>query len=320
MGGREQVGRNDPCPCGSGRKYKRCCLTQMESTDHAWHRLRRAEGEMGPALLRFAVERYGRDVVDAAWADFAFADDMVEAPVDAPEFETAFLTWFLFTWIPRAEEWSVLPADAPRRPIALEFLAAPDAPLDAFDQRFVRDVVAQPHRFYAVTAVVPDRTLSLRDVFTHQEVTVRERQATRTLTPGAIVYTRVIAADGVAIMVGCAPLVIPPRFHAHLLDVRDELAQRAGPVGEEFLHEHADRLRAAYLDIADELHNPRLPELRNTDGDPLVLTKLYFTLHCTPREAFDALMPLALGSSDEELLDEDAAFDADGALRRALGL
>jgi len=20
------VGRNDPCPCGSGRKYKKCCL------------------------------------------------------------------------------------------------------------------------------------------------------------------------------------------------------------------------------------------------------------------------------------------------------
>jgi uncharacterized protein YecA (UPF0149 family) len=21
-----RVGRNEPCPCGSGRKYKRCCL------------------------------------------------------------------------------------------------------------------------------------------------------------------------------------------------------------------------------------------------------------------------------------------------------
>jgi uncharacterized protein len=23
---RPKVGRNDPCPCGSGRKYKQCCL------------------------------------------------------------------------------------------------------------------------------------------------------------------------------------------------------------------------------------------------------------------------------------------------------
>ena len=23
---KEKVGRNDPCPCGSGKKYKKCCL------------------------------------------------------------------------------------------------------------------------------------------------------------------------------------------------------------------------------------------------------------------------------------------------------
>jgi SWIM/SEC-C metal-binding protein len=23
-----RVGRNDPCPCGSGRKFKRCCVAQ----------------------------------------------------------------------------------------------------------------------------------------------------------------------------------------------------------------------------------------------------------------------------------------------------
>ena len=23
--GKQKIGRNDPCPCGSGKKYKRCC-------------------------------------------------------------------------------------------------------------------------------------------------------------------------------------------------------------------------------------------------------------------------------------------------------
>ncbi|MCY7731099.1 SEC-C domain-containing protein [Aerococcus urinaeequi] len=23
---RRKIGRNDPCPCGSGKKYKKCCL------------------------------------------------------------------------------------------------------------------------------------------------------------------------------------------------------------------------------------------------------------------------------------------------------
>jgi preprotein translocase subunit SecA len=26
----KKVGRNDPCPCGSGKKYKRCCLPKEE--------------------------------------------------------------------------------------------------------------------------------------------------------------------------------------------------------------------------------------------------------------------------------------------------
>lgn len=25
-----KIGRNDPCPCGSGRKYKQCCLARDE--------------------------------------------------------------------------------------------------------------------------------------------------------------------------------------------------------------------------------------------------------------------------------------------------
>lgn len=25
----EKVGRNDPCPCGSGKKYKKCCEAKL---------------------------------------------------------------------------------------------------------------------------------------------------------------------------------------------------------------------------------------------------------------------------------------------------
>lgn len=27
-----KIGRNDPCPCGSGRKYKHCCLADRRGT------------------------------------------------------------------------------------------------------------------------------------------------------------------------------------------------------------------------------------------------------------------------------------------------
>lgn len=27
-----KIGRNEPCPCGSGRKYKHCCLDKQQAT------------------------------------------------------------------------------------------------------------------------------------------------------------------------------------------------------------------------------------------------------------------------------------------------
>ncbi|MEZ6243442.1 MAG: SEC-C metal-binding domain-containing protein [Phycisphaerales bacterium] len=33
--GEKQVGRNDPCPCGSGLKHKNCCLRQQAAASAA---------------------------------------------------------------------------------------------------------------------------------------------------------------------------------------------------------------------------------------------------------------------------------------------
>ncbi|MGH6681278.1 MAG: SEC-C metal-binding domain-containing protein, partial [Bradyrhizobium sp.] len=30
-----KIGRNEPCPCGSGRKYKQCCLAKDEAAASA---------------------------------------------------------------------------------------------------------------------------------------------------------------------------------------------------------------------------------------------------------------------------------------------
>jgi tetratricopeptide (TPR) repeat protein len=50
-----KTGRNDPCPCGSGNKYKRCCLPKDQAADRAAlaaaAELRAAEQEEFEALL-----------------------------------------------------------------------------------------------------------------------------------------------------------------------------------------------------------------------------------------------------------------------------
>jgi tetratricopeptide (TPR) repeat protein len=44
-----KIGRNDPCPCGSGQKYKRCCLPRDEAA--AVERARALERERAAARL-----------------------------------------------------------------------------------------------------------------------------------------------------------------------------------------------------------------------------------------------------------------------------
>lgn len=39
-------GRNEPCPCGSGRKYKQCCLPKDEALDAA---ARKVQAEIAAA-------------------------------------------------------------------------------------------------------------------------------------------------------------------------------------------------------------------------------------------------------------------------------
>jgi hypothetical protein len=48
------IGRNDPCYCGSGKKYKKCCLHKEEQTrEVSFHQ----EG-----LIKFALENYQQDL------------------------------------------------------------------------------------------------------------------------------------------------------------------------------------------------------------------------------------------------------------------
>jgi hypothetical protein len=74
---------------------------------------------------------------------------------------------------------------------------------------------------------------------------------------------------------------------------------------------HAE-LVAFYRSIVDELENPTLPRLQNTDGDPLAPTKLEFELRCSQAEAVERLAPLAYGHGLDDLLADPEAGSAGG--------
>jgi hypothetical protein len=217
----------------------------------------------------------------------------------------------VFNWIPdndgvdEAEHY-------PEMPVAMHYLAQQGSRLDSFQRRFIEEICSQPYSFFVVTDVVPGRQMALRDLLLGREVTVHERQASSTLRNGSIIYSRIVTLDDNSIMVGCAPTVIPARYVNAFIDIREEMAKEKRNLDRDFLLEHDTELRGIYYDIREEIHRPVLPRLHNTDGDPFQPTKLYFTLHCTPREALDALATLSLSGADEFI--QDGTFNKQGEL------
>ncbi|HHX63643.1 MAG TPA: SEC-C domain-containing protein [Chloroflexi bacterium] len=58
--------RNDPCPCGSGKKYKNCCMRQDQMSASRELDMTQIEGALLNELYRYAqTPRFGRDMTEA---------------------------------------------------------------------------------------------------------------------------------------------------------------------------------------------------------------------------------------------------------------
>jgi len=307
-------GRNDPCPCGSGKKYKKCCLLREAGsvTSLNWQKMRRTEGEVVHTLLKHVDRYYGSNAAVEAWDEFSLWNGIPLDPDSELEVESAFIPWFVFNWIPDNAEVSEA-EHLPEVQVALHYLETQSSRVDSFKRRFIEEICCQPYSFFVVTDIDPGEGMTLRDLFLGRAVYVHERQATTNLNKGEIIYSRIISMDGDSIMVGCAPTIIPPTYLHDFIDVRENFEDRIGRIDREFLLDYDVELRTIYYDIREELYNPLPPELHNTDDDLLQLTKLHYALGCAPSEALNALATLALVKNAHELTDE-AVFDGQGEL------
>ncbi len=76
-----KIGRNDPCPCGTGQKYKRCCLPRDEAA---------AAAERAAAALARETERFASDAATGAEDDGldAASNDVIDL-IDAGRLDEA---------------------------------------------------------------------------------------------------------------------------------------------------------------------------------------------------------------------------------------
>jgi len=297
-------GRNDPCPCGSGRKYKRCCLRKHEGSRESLRvRLRRAEQEAVSAVLSYVARLHGPDFLHRAWEAF-FGKMKEPMSQDHPEFEGLFIPWFVTCWNPSPRRRGV-----EQPPLGWMYLEEQGHTLNDFQRRFLEALLDQPFSFFQVRHVQAGEAITLRDVFLEHEVVVMEKTASQSLHPGDIIYGRVIPLDGGAILSGTASLVIPPSYLDVLIDMRESLKGALNAVTPEILHTIEPQLREMYLTFRENLLNPEPPRLQNTDGEPFVFVTLRYDLTVPPREAVEKLASLSFISLEEIMSEADVGPD-----------
>jgi hypothetical protein len=307
---REKIGRNDPCPCGSGRKYKHCCLRSQEGIDSLWARQHEESGRLVVEMMSFATREFG-EMVYEAWKDFNMSE--FPKPMDeAGEECRIFMPYFLFQWDPERPPRS---KKAYRDGVvARRYVEEESDRFTQMDWLFLEQATTQPVSFYEVLRSDPGRGMAVRDVLTGEETEVMERMASQTARPGDILYAQIWHEPELAVLGCCAPLCIPPKQKVEVIELRKKLRKKIAKQNRDLtkddLLRYADTIRETYLDIRDVMHAP--PRFTNTDGEPLHFHTLTFRVGSV-EVAFQALAPLAVGFSRDELLDQ-AEFDESGAM------
>ena len=289
---RPRVGRNDPCPCGSGRKYKKCHLAADEA-EHADGRTATATHELDERLVlrltRFALDRFGQ-----RWQ--AFEGDFVDAAAVAP------LAW----------PWSVYGFEVDGRTVADAYLDAHGRRCSQEERRWLAAERAAWLSVWEVEAVDPGKTLTMRDLLSEERRTVREKSASQILVRRDAVLARVVDYEGVSLLCGTHPRPLPPYPAAAVVRrARGRLRRRrAVPV---------ERLRGAsfgsYLirrwEEAVEANDARSampPDLRNHDGDPLLLTVDHFEASPDALQTVDARLTAMEGAEKEPAAGDSSTW------------
>src|SRR5215216_2039543 len=304
-----KVGRNDPCPCGSRQKYKKCCQERFDEKDFHYRRWRRVEADLIPELLAYALETLGPETLEDAWSEFHDYEAPRAYDPESP-MNSVFMPWFLFNWIhetklPDSPDFSVTT-------IAVSFLS--EHALSEDELKLILSATKAPYSFCEVQELTPGVGMTLFDLFRRVKHEVIERSASQTLKKGEILYCATTHLDGIISNVGTSPYALRPIAKRDILELRKWMIDESGAaeLTADHLVEFEADIRSFYLNTVTAMFRP--PQLMNTDNDPLLPQKVHFDIESAD-SAFHALKDLAEGISEDESRSD--ATVADGLIVKA---
>ena len=313
-------GRNDECPCGSGKKYKKCCLIskyQAQAEDFQYARLRAVESNLIPRLLDHAIKGFGENAIHEAWTEFNDSLEDEQVASDDP-MNIVFMPWFYFNWVVEHEDDKPAEHTPLFTTVAEDFLKTHWKQLSDDERTILAAANRRPYTLCEVIEPRPGIGLVLLDMFQGIQYEVIEKTASKSLRQGEFIFcATMLPVAGKLMNIGTAPYPLPPICKGSILELRKDLLRRCRrkTFTEKMLREEEPTILGLYLDKLDDLFNPKR-KFANTDGEPLIFHKVVFDLECTASEAVKKLKDLAAPDSEDDFPDA-IELGADGRIRKA---
>jgi len=308
-----KVGRNDPCPCGSGKKYKKCCLNKEKQPEDLFYlRVSDAYDKMVDQLLDFSEKTLGPEALSVAFVEFLFWSELSDLREALQDHAPVFIPWFLFDWVYDPDDYVPELDITPYQTVARIYTMSGEE-LDSLGKKLIEAIEKKAFSFFEVISSNAGTGFRLRDILSGEEVYIPEKAGSEGTKPGDILFARVIKVDHVHIMIGCAPFIIPPRLKPAVIRLRQDIRRHRKTISPDVLLEYQEEIRNLYLDIQEFLYTP--PKLYNTDGEPVLFHTIHYEID-DPHDAFDALQDLCPGVDREKLLDS-ATLDSTGRVLKA---
>ncbi len=309
-----KIGRNDPCRCGSGKKYKRCCLNKgMASQEFGWAKINKSRSELVRIMLKFAVKKYGEDSVLEAWDEFNCWDE------NAPEFDPEsyqnqiFMPWYLYNWAPDAEETTVLDEKLHDVSIGQALLDWKQNKLSSLQIEYVERCLESPFSFFEIIQCRKGEGYQLKDLITLEEYNVIEKMGSESTEKSDLLFGKLVTIEGITMLEACSPFSIPPSMKLPILELRKLIKTAHPTIEKSTLKKYDFEFLDLYHFFHDSILNPEAPKICNTDGDDMIPQKLIYQVESLD-DVFEKIHHLDIVSTREELFKE-AILESDGKLK-----
>lgn len=269
-----KTGRNDPCPCGSGKKFKKCCMVQKSelmlegpSKSSTHDLLAVQQQELSKKIVFFSrKDEFNDDLLNATSLYWKTSSDKETAVLSHAVYDDngEFLEWYLNDYVLSSgrtviEEFSLEPHITPE------------------EEEIIKSYMASCSGLFEVQRILENGSFVVKDIFTGEELEIRDETARKNIVAWDILMMRVLSLRGERRIAGNI-LSIPRKLKDGLvsflnLEFEKFKQENGGAEWPMFLKRNSYVIRHYLRDIANE------KPVNLTDGsEKVVIAKALFDL------------------------------------------